>query len=211
MVRAFHILLITFLVVAMSSCKKQENFAPTLDLFGAEEMIHPFGLTFVDPWAKAWDEEDGDLSPSISVQGFVNGNEVGDYILIYTVSDADGISTSVSRSVKVVYQADNFSAYFDAYDLCDGGFSISYIGEGYAGSNPLILEMKNFANLSESVLVKMNLAGDYNQELIIDENNRGVDILGSGTIWNKDSITVDYSLTDTTGTVLNCSTAFIRR
>ena len=51
---------------------------------------------------KATDNHDGDLTKSITVDGTVDANTSGTYTLVYTVSDAAGNKTSVTRTVTVV-------------------------------------------------------------------------------------------------------------
>jgi peptidoglycan/xylan/chitin deacetylase (PgdA/CDA1 family) len=55
----------------------------------------------VEPGYKATDNCDGDLTGQVSVTGYVDGNTLGDYVLMYTVVDAYNNLTSVSRTVTV--------------------------------------------------------------------------------------------------------------
>lgn len=50
----------------------------------------------------AIDDRDGDLTSSIEVEGTVDVDTLGDYELVYTVSDAAGNETSAARTVTVV-------------------------------------------------------------------------------------------------------------
>ena len=50
----------------------------------------------------ARDEEDGDLTTKIQVEGSVNYNVVGTYTVTYTVKDKDNNVTTVTRTVTVV-------------------------------------------------------------------------------------------------------------
>lgn len=57
--------------------------------------------SYTDPGAMAMDNFDGDISDSVKVTGTVNTSIVGSYTLNYTVSDAWGNSSSLSRTVIV--------------------------------------------------------------------------------------------------------------
>ena len=56
-----------------------------------------------DPYAgvTASDKEDGDLTNSITVEGSVDVNTVGTYVLVYSVKDSDNNETKQSRTVVV--------------------------------------------------------------------------------------------------------------
>lgn len=75
---------------------------PVLTLNGnATETVEQCG-TFTDPMAVAIDANDGNISSAIIVSGSVNTSVVGDYVITYTVSDAQGNTASKTRTVKVV-------------------------------------------------------------------------------------------------------------
>ncbi|MCY9871484.1 immunoglobulin-like domain-containing protein [Vibrio barjaei] len=68
-----------------------------------------------DPYAgvTAKDKEDGDLTNSISVEGSVDTNTIGTYVLIYSVTDSDGNETKQSRNVEVYSLAPEFEGVAD--------------------------------------------------------------------------------------------------
>ncbi|WP_333558438.1 DUF5011 domain-containing protein [Bifidobacterium bifidum] len=51
--------------------------------------------------AAASDEEDGDLTDKILVEGSVNTEKAGEYTLTYSVTDSEGASYTVKRVVTV--------------------------------------------------------------------------------------------------------------
>ena len=55
--------------------------------------------------AAASDEEDGDLTDKIKVEGTVDANKVGDYKLVYSVTNSRGKTTTFTRTVHVQKQA----------------------------------------------------------------------------------------------------------
>jgi chitinase/chitodextrinase len=77
-----------------------ENAKPTFT--GVDDATVEFGENF-NPLAgvKANDEEDGDLTDKIQVRGTVNTQESGKHTLIYSVTDSEGATTTVTRKVTV--------------------------------------------------------------------------------------------------------------
>ena len=60
-----------------------------------------------DPMAgvSATDDIDGDLTDKIKVEGTVDANKVGDYKLVYSVTNSRGKTTTFTRTVHVQKQA----------------------------------------------------------------------------------------------------------
>lgn len=89
-------------ITLVSGCKKEDENAPAISLNGLSEITIDLGETFNDPGASANDEEDGDLTKSVTVTGTVDNQKVGTYTLKYNVSDEAGNpATEVTRTVKV--------------------------------------------------------------------------------------------------------------
>jgi hypothetical protein len=63
------------------------------------------GSTYNEQGATATDDRDGDLTSHITITGSVDTSTVGTYTITYTVSDAAGNSTLVTRSVGVTATA----------------------------------------------------------------------------------------------------------
>ncbi|MFC7407031.1 immunoglobulin-like domain-containing protein [Georgenia alba] len=76
------------------------NTAPVIE--GATNVSVEQGTVF-DPMAgvTATDEEDGDLTDAVEVEGTVDTSTPGDYELTYTVTDSDGATTTATRTVTV--------------------------------------------------------------------------------------------------------------
>ncbi|UQA54045.1 immunoglobulin-like domain-containing protein [Vibrio sp. ED002] len=68
-----------------------------------------------DPYAgvTASDKEDGDLTNSITVEGSVDVNTVGTYVLVYSVKDSDNNETKQSRTVVVYNLVPEFEGVTD--------------------------------------------------------------------------------------------------
>ena len=74
---------------------------PVVTLNGNKDMYMLVGDTFEDPWVKATDNCDGDLSKKVSVDNKINTNKEGTYQVVYKVKDAAGNEATVTRTVKV--------------------------------------------------------------------------------------------------------------
>ncbi|QQE76500.1 DUF5011 domain-containing protein [Brevibacillus composti] len=64
--------------------------APVTTLFGDNPAYILKGQTYSETGFMADDNEDGDLTGEVSVDGSVNHDRLGDYVLRYNVSDSSG-------------------------------------------------------------------------------------------------------------------------
>lgn len=76
--------------------------APTISLIGNKLVLVPLGQTYVDEGIIAMDMEDGDISLAVSVQGEVNDQVIGDYLLRFQITDSAGNTSGVIRIVRVI-------------------------------------------------------------------------------------------------------------
>jgi len=77
------------------------SLPPVMSLIGSSTINLIVGDTFTDPGATAEDNIDGDLTASITTSGTVDTSTTGTYTIEYSVSDAAGNITSVTRVVVV--------------------------------------------------------------------------------------------------------------
>ena len=77
------------------------SLPPVISLIGSSTINLTVGETFTDPGAIAEDSIDGDLTASITSSGTVDTSTTGTYTIEYSVSDAAGNITSVTRVVVV--------------------------------------------------------------------------------------------------------------
>lgn len=80
----------------------EDTQAPVITLLGEEKIQIKTGDVFEDPGFTASDNLDGDLTAQVTVEGSVYSGMGGTYTLTYTVSDAAGNKTTVTRTVEVV-------------------------------------------------------------------------------------------------------------
>ncbi|MCC7297038.1 MAG: DUF5011 domain-containing protein [Bacteroidia bacterium] len=79
-----------------------DKTAPVITLNGTTPMTVEQCDNFTDPGAVATDAVDGNLTTAIITTGSVNSSATGSYTLTYTISDAQGNTSSVNRVVNVV-------------------------------------------------------------------------------------------------------------
>nr|WP_246594254.1 immunoglobulin-like domain-containing protein [Evansella tamaricis] len=75
---------------------------PVITLNGQNPLTLELGSTYVEPGFTANDDLDGDLTDAVVVSGSVNINEIGEYSLVYTVTDNAGNEGDATRVVRVV-------------------------------------------------------------------------------------------------------------
>ena len=104
------IIIIFTAVSVSSSCKKEDSGdgkAPEIVVLGLNPIYWAVDITYIDLGAIAYDiTNEGDtldLTNNISVEDNVNISEIGDYSVMYNVTDASGLAAEEKvRVVKVV-------------------------------------------------------------------------------------------------------------
>ncbi|MFZ4764020.1 MAG: DUF1800 family protein [Roseimicrobium sp.] len=86
----------------LSPWKLADSAVPALTLTGGSDVTLQVGAQFVDPGFSATDGVDGDISGRVTVEGKVDVNTPGTYVLRYTATDTSGNQSSVAvRRVTV--------------------------------------------------------------------------------------------------------------
>lgn len=75
---------------------------PTISLTGGNLYEHSYGKEYKEPGYKAIDNKDGDLTDKVKVSGEVDSKKLGEYTIVYSVSDSSNNKEEVKRVVKVV-------------------------------------------------------------------------------------------------------------
>ncbi len=75
--------------------------SPTVKLNGSADTTINVYSTYQDESATAYDLEDGNITSAIKVSGVLNVSLIGNYALIYKVTDSDGHKDSVTRIIRV--------------------------------------------------------------------------------------------------------------
>ena len=120
---------------------------------GAEDKTIKVGESFDErAGVTAYDEEDGNLTNKIVINGSVNTNKAGEYTLTYKVTDSDGNTTTATRKItvksnekpvingaedKTIKVGENFDARegVTAYDEEDGNLINKIVINGSVNTN----------------------------------------------------------------------------
>ena len=120
-------------IIALSACQPTDDVAPIITLIGDTLVNHPLNETYTDAGAKAQDETDGDVSSNIFIDNQVNVDQIGEYLITYSVVDQGGNeSIPVYRKVIVYNQAEDYTGKYSIHQnevppglgVCD---SVSYV------------------------------------------------------------------------------------
>lgn len=79
----------------------KDVIAPVITLKGNENISMIVGGSYSEPGFTAVDECDGDITANVVVEGAVNPQKAGNYIVTYKVTDSSGNVTEVKRTIKV--------------------------------------------------------------------------------------------------------------
>ncbi|MBE5819677.1 MAG: DUF5011 domain-containing protein [Clostridiales bacterium] len=98
-----------FMLTIKDTCnvhtQELDKVAPAITLKGAATITLEVGGKYTEQGATATDNKDGDLTSKIQISGTVDVTKAGTYKIDYTVQDAAGNSTTVSRTVVVKEKA----------------------------------------------------------------------------------------------------------
>lgn len=162
-------------VLSLTSCKTEDAGAPMITVTGGANQSQSLPSianngTWTNPTATAMDDEDGDISMSITVSGTVNPNLAGNYTLTYTVSDAAGNTATEVVTVSIKNDAaflGNLSstgtptmATYAAYDSCQVT-PASYFSPTVIVSSTVnnAFTITNFGAFGNNIVINATLSG----------------------------------------------------
>ena len=108
----------------IAGCKKDDTTLPTITVLGSATVTSSLNVPYTDAGATALDDEDGDITSSITMSGWSTANKdmKGSYTITYTVSDAAGNTATATRTVNVVNDAEMYAGtYANSTDTCTAG------------------------------------------------------------------------------------------
>ncbi len=79
-----------------------DTIAPIITLKGSNHIVLALDSDFTDPGATASDNVDGNISDKITTDSNLDTSTLGQYKIIYRVSDAAGNSSSATRTISIV-------------------------------------------------------------------------------------------------------------
>ncbi|HHG83775.1 MAG TPA: DUF5011 domain-containing protein [Bacteroidetes bacterium] len=198
------------LTLVFASCKKEDTLAPTLTLKGSNPGSVLLGGSYTDPGATATDEEDGDLTSKIKVTGTVNTNAVGTYTLTYSVVDAAGNSTTVTRTVNVTVNRDTYLGNYTTSEDCPQPYGLNSSPTISAGNaaNEIVVSLYYFNGGS----LLLNVDGS-NVTVAANQNPApvGDHVAGTGTLSaDGRSITMNMTMTPQVGQAVSCTVTWTK-
>jgi len=122
----YYLALITILIITIIGCHKKDTIDPTITLVGSSIIKIPLNSSWTEPGFTATDDQDKDLTQSVTVEGTVNINLSGSYKLTYTVTDLSGNESSAERIVTVYNEATYLSGKYAAHDSTSSSTNITY-------------------------------------------------------------------------------------
>lgn len=105
--------------ILVTGCKKEDTTAPVITINGGNSQNHILNAAWTNPTATAQDDEDGDLSASITVTGTVNKDLAGVYTLTYSVTDAAGNTGEETLTVTVYNEAQSWAGTYPKSMIVD--------------------------------------------------------------------------------------------
>jgi hypothetical protein len=109
--KIFYLMVFALTVVAFSSCSKDEyndtriTYYPTLSISGDNVMAWTKGTAFQEPGYKCILNGE-DVTSDVKVTSNLDINKSGLYTIVYSFTNADGFSSSLSRTVCVADASD---------------------------------------------------------------------------------------------------------
>ncbi|MDO8661438.1 MAG: DUF5011 domain-containing protein [Candidatus Woesearchaeota archaeon] len=145
----------------IAGCKKDDTTPPAVSLLGSSSITASLQGSLSDPGASADDDEDGDISSSVTSDWSStnpNLNLKGTYTITYSVSDAAGNTGTATRTVVVVNDADSRT----------GTYNCTIVSPAWAYTQTIT------ASTTKNNRILFSKFGDY-------DNNTGIyaDVTGS--------------------------------
>lgn len=206
------------------SCKKENNTPPDIIVTGANPDTVILGTAYIDSPVTAVDNKGNNLTSEI-VSNYSsynpNTSQAGTYTITYLVSDANGNTTSATRTVCVVVAPANLKGYWSVTDLIDTT-TITYIDLLYTSATPDNVYVTRFGDYNDAYIF-FTLSGKYRANVILPQQSiicgtAGVNqalrsFKGSGTIAEDGStIIINYGVVavGATDTIKGTETYVIR-
>lgn len=137
----------------ITGCKKDDTTAPVITLIGSNASLF-IGQTYTDAGATAEDEQDGNLTSSITVTNGVNAGRRGSYTVHYSVTDAAGNEGTADRTVTVTNEADALAgSWTNIKDSLWSGFVSTY-SDNITASDTVnnLIKVTKFGNYQNGIV-----------------------------------------------------------
>lgn len=171
MKKVFNFLFLGILIlIPVSFTVASSNDAPVLKITGDQYELVDVGGAWVDSGATAMDNEDGDLTGSIVVNGTVNTGVINIYKIKYSVTDSGSLTTEKIRYVAVIDPAKKGNpACSDGLDNdFDGLVDENDVGCYKGDSQKTIIDPTNYdpSRNTENAVMDLILVGGETMEIV---------------------------------------------
>jgi hypothetical protein len=159
--------------VLLTSCKKDEE-APVITVTGGATKTITLNSTLADPGATASDNEDGDVSASITSDYLtvVDKDKTGTYTVTYKVSDEAGNEGTATLAVTVKNDAETWNGNYNGIETDSNG--------PYTYTNSVVVT----ASTTKNNRISMTRLGDFaNNTVNLDITGNDID-MPSQTVQN---------------------------
>lgn len=204
-------------MIIIPGCSKDDTEAPVITLLGD----NPFTLnmldTYSDPGATADDNEDGDISSSVTIDDSDVENRIpGSYEVYFSVSDAAGNAADATREVVVIATTNALAKSYTVFDTCGSGPSAQSFSyqQTVTAVNSTTISFNKFADYTGNtgITATVNANGTITlptqQGLDIGSLLEDHEFQGSGAVSTIKGFVINY--TDKNNSAVPVSTASCR-
>jgi len=181
--------------IGFVSCDKNKNIDPTLTLNGATLQTLCLGDTYTELGASAVDADGNKVE--VSITSNVDSSAIGNYVVEYTTTDANGNIASVQATVNIEFCLTSlygeYSVSHDCTAMSQGLIKDTQTLKAGGGENQFIIE--NFNSVLNEVTgsIDLNAMTVTIPEETIGMSGVDVTISGTGTINNSGDVEITYS------------------
>jgi hypothetical protein len=212
--KSIKFLALSLAVLLFTQCTEDDLNSPIITLLGDNPEYVELGGTYTEGGAEATDTEDGAIATINVDDSALNTDEVGSYDILYSATDAAGNTGSEVRTVHVFAQGSDFAGVYEVVEDCSDGMTYTYDVTITAGADPNTVIVSNFGNYGLAVLVDLNLSGDTNSNVSVDDAIGGATFEGTGILTTGTTtamvFTLNYSADDGSA-VLDCDAVFTKQ
>lgn len=146
---------------SITGCQKDDTTVPVITLNGLSSVTSSLNATYTDEGATANDDQDGDLTASITVTNPVNKDLTGTYTVTYTVTDAAGNTATETRTVIIKNDAEAaWAGTYSVHEDC-GDPAVSDYPQVVSASTTINnrITFNKFANYTNNTGIYANITG----------------------------------------------------
>ncbi|MFN3939934.1 MAG: DUF5011 domain-containing protein [Chitinophagales bacterium] len=197
-----------------TGCGDDDLSSPVITLTGDNPFTVVLGGSYVDPGFTATDNEDGDVTASVTTDASdVNTDMVGKYEVVYSVSDEAGNTGTAARDVWVKAVKTSYEGIYNVSETCSDGSTYTYDVAISAGGGADEIILNNFGGYGSTVNVVASLDGDLGDEIVINYTTGGATFTGTGELTegmvSDMKMNIDYVASDGSSS-LNCDASYDR-